>query len=114
VQREPQPLGVPAGAPVARPAPPPRKRLPMADDQPRNERNNDRHGLDTPAGGPLRNQPVLVSDMSAAVEKIRHLQALLQRKTEENRMLRDAVDGVSGKPMSSGALAAGEHKNKRG
>jgi two-component system, OmpR family, phosphate regulon response regulator PhoB len=113
-QREQQPPGVPAGAPVARPAPQPRKRLPVADDQPRHERHGDRNGADAPAGGALRNQPVLVSDMSAAVEKIRHLQALLQRKTEENRMLRDAVDGVSGKPMSSGALAAGGHKNKRG
>jgi two-component system, OmpR family, phosphate regulon response regulator PhoB len=108
-QQEHQPLGAPAGVPVTRPAPPappPRKRPPMAD-QPRN-------GAGAPAAGSvLRNQPVLVSDMSAAVEKIRHLQALLQRKTEENRLLRDAVDGGGGKPMSSGALASGEHKNKR-
>jgi two-component system, OmpR family, phosphate regulon response regulator PhoB len=109
-QPEQRPLGSPAGAPAARPAPPPaqpRKRLPAAEDQPRN-------GAGAPAGAALRNQPVLVSDMSAAVEKIRHLQALLQRKTEENRLLRDAVDGGGGKPMSPGALASGGHKNKRG
>ncbi|QYD71761.1 winged helix-turn-helix domain-containing protein [Paraburkholderia edwinii] len=110
-QQEQAPLGTPAGVPVARPTPPaqPRKRVPAADDQPRN-------GAGSPvgSGGGVRNQPVLVSDMSAAVEKIRHLQALLQRKTEENRLLRDAVDGGGGKPMSSGALASGGHKNKRG
>jgi two-component system, OmpR family, phosphate regulon response regulator PhoB len=104
--QEQQPLDSPADAPVARPLPQPRKRPTVVDDQPRSSEG-------APAGGPLRNQPVLVSDMSAAVEKIRHLQALLQRKTEENRLLRDAVDGVSGKPMPSRALASGGHKNKR-
>src|SRR5262249_37344327 len=64
------------------------------------------------AGAPRHNPPALVSDRSAAVEKIRHLQSLLQRKTEENRLLRDAVDAA--KPMSSGgALASAQHKDKR-
>jgi len=43
-----------------------------------------------------RPQPALVSDLGAAVEKIRHLQVLLQRKTEENRVLRNTIE--SGKP----------------
>ncbi|MFC0698479.1 winged helix-turn-helix domain-containing protein [Paraburkholderia humisilvae] len=67
---------------------------------------------DRPRAGAPRNQtPVLVADLSAAVEKIRHLQTLLQRKTEENRLLRDAVEAVN--PMSSGgALASARQKNK--
>jgi two-component system, OmpR family, phosphate regulon response regulator PhoB len=102
------PAQAPAGAPGPRPAPAPqsRKRPPVTNDQPRN-------GTGGTVGGALRNQPVLVSDLSAAVEKIRHLQVLLQRKTEENRLLRDAVEAGTGKPMSSGGLTTDRHKNKR-
>jgi two-component system phosphate regulon response regulator PhoB len=91
-----QPVAQPITPPVA-PAPQPRQRPPVVDDRLR--------------AGALRNPPVLVSDLSAAVEKIRHLQALLQRKTEENRLLRDAVDAT--KPMSSGVLVSVRQKNKR-
>ncbi|GAB2891508.1 hypothetical protein GCM10027093_28340 [Paraburkholderia jirisanensis] len=67
-----------------------------------------------PAGERLRingahRQPTLVSDLGAAVEKIRHLQALLQRKTEENRVLRSAME--SSKPPSR--LTPIRQKNKR-
>ncbi|APR39596.1 winged helix-turn-helix domain-containing protein [Paraburkholderia sp. SOS3] len=106
LQQEQRPVGSPASAPVAPPELPPRKRPPAAGDRPRN-------GVAAPAGGALREEPVLVSDLSAAVEKIRHLQALLQRKTEENRLLRDAVDGASGKPTSPRVLASTAHKNRR-
>jgi two-component system phosphate regulon response regulator PhoB len=54
-------------------------------------------------------QPTLVSDLGAAVEKIQHLQTLLQRKTEENRVLRAAVE--SGK--ASLRYTSIRQKNKR-
>jgi two-component system, OmpR family, phosphate regulon response regulator PhoB len=89
----------PGTQPVAPPvvATPPAHKHPVADDRPRT--------------GASRNPPVLVSDLGAAVEKIRHLQALLRsRQTEENRLLRDAVE--ASKPMSSGSLAPARHKSK--
>jgi two-component system phosphate regulon response regulator PhoB len=54
-------------------------------------------------------QPTLVSDLGAAVEKIRHLQALLQRKTEENRVLRNAMESDK-PPLRSTPI---RQKNKR-
>ncbi|MFC0401918.1 winged helix-turn-helix domain-containing protein [Paraburkholderia rhizosphaerae] len=90
-------------APLQQPAPPAApasraRKLPLVEERPR--------------AGALRNPPALVSDLSAAVEKIQHLQSLLQRKTEENRLLRDAVDAA--KPMAAGgARASAQRKNKR-
>jgi two-component system phosphate regulon response regulator PhoB len=47
---------------------------------PKRASTNDRH-----------RQPLLVADLDAAVEKIRHLQTLLQKRTEENRTLREEI-----------------------
>ncbi|CAB3769860.1 winged helix-turn-helix domain-containing protein [Paraburkholderia solisilvae] len=99
---------VPLHAQQPRPAPQPLSqsdRLPAAAQPRKRPATDDRHAT------ALRNPPVLVSDLSAAVEKIRHLQALLQRKTEENRVLRDAVDAT--KPVSAGGLAPLVEKSKR-
>ncbi|HEY3599070.1 MAG TPA: winged helix-turn-helix domain-containing protein [Paraburkholderia sp.] len=59
-----------------------------------------------------RNEPVLVSDLGAAVEKIRHLQKLLLKKTEENQLLRDAVEAVKPGTSARSEPAVGQ-KSKR-
>jgi two-component system phosphate regulon response regulator PhoB len=84
-----------ASQPVAPPTPP----QPATHPTPQPTSHLPRRPARRPTGERLRvngmhRQPALVSDLGAAVEKIRHLQALLQRKTEENRVLRNAMEST--------------------
>jgi two-component system phosphate regulon response regulator PhoB len=51
----------------------------------------------------MREQPVLVSDLGDAIEKIRDLRKLIEQETEENRLLRDAVE--TARPHASSGAA---------
>jgi two-component system phosphate regulon response regulator PhoB len=47
-----------------------------------------------PHNSATRNEPVLVSDLNAAIEKIRRLKDLLHEAAEENRLLRDEFEAT--------------------
>ncbi len=61
--------------------------------------------------GTVGDESTQVSDLGDAVEKIRHLQKLLLKKTQENKLLREAVEAA--KPKASSSPVRVSQKNKR-
>ncbi len=78
---------------IASPATPQPPKSPQSPQSPRPVERR-RVPDDRPRAGGAPHQPVFASNLGAAVEKIRRLRALLQRETEENLRLRDAMEAV--------------------